>query len=137
MDISQLSLDGTLEKDGARFDYDDELYFIVRPSSYRPFQKELAAAMERKTRSRRGGKRMEAMIDVGQDVTPTLVAKHLVTGWGGLTSNGKPVEFSREKALEILPSAKLAIDCIKDFSDDTANYAQQEKEAVAKKLKAV
>lgn len=134
MDLNELMLDESLEAKGAPFEY-GTLTLYVRSSDYGPFrdawQKGISAG------GRIGSPKQIAHAGKFQkNKLPGLVAQHLITGWDGLTNDGKEIPFSREAALKYVPHWHIIAE-IKEFADDKANYVALAKEDAGKKLKAV
>lgn len=76
----------------------DGIRFKVRSANYRPFRVATAAL------ARRSGKRMRS--DEGlmafNVATGKPLAEHILLDWDGVTDNGKPVKFTKEKAIAVL-----------------------------------
>ncbi|WP_303763824.1 hypothetical protein [Sphingobium yanoikuyae] len=72
--------------------------FKVRSTNYKPFRVATAGL------ARRSGKRLNT--DDGLNdfniATGKPLAEHILIDWKGLTENGKPLPFSKEKAIAIL-----------------------------------
>jgi len=71
--------------------------------------------------------------DVLVNINITLFSRHIVTDWKGITEDGKPVKFSKEKFLEYAKAYPDFFNEIFAAAHDMQNFKDAEDEELAKK----
>jgi len=70
--------------------------------------------------------------DVAEQITLEAAAKHILLGWEGLVEDdGTEIEYSPEKALEVLTEFPEFTDLVFEAAQDLATFAERELEDAA------
>jgi len=127
MDIFKtFATDEKKEVEGVWFDLDETSKVKVARRSNKAYQALISQLYERYKRIL--DQKNQAARDKSMQLTIEAMAKHLLVGWEGLTSNGVPIEYSFEKAKELL-AVKDFRELVASFADDTEAFkaeSQQE-----------
>lgn len=121
-DTSVKTRDRDLEKNGTWMVYDDETRFLVarkNNSAYKAFISKAFRENERLLTTKTNFKQADEKAD---NFMLEGTARYLLLGWEGVTSKGIPVEYTPEKAMEVLEEHDDLRAMIEEFSESRENF---------------
>lgn len=135
MDLNSLKVDTKKQTDGVWFDHDGETSFLIARMGNPKFKKLFGKLMAPHSKRFNDGKLSQK---IQNELMAKAVSSTILLGWKGLTLDGKPIEFSQEKAFEILSddTSDEFLALIIQYAEDNENYRNSELEETAKNLKA-
>ena len=127
MDINDLKYNPDLANNGVWVEHDETTSFLIAKLGNKGFQTTFKKRLQPYRRAYENGtlsakKEVEIMVE--------CMADHILLGWKGLLLNGKEIQYSREKCVEILSmeGAEEFRDLITNYSTDVANYKTEQNE---------
>mgnify|MGYP001161371313 CR=1 len=127
MDINDLKYNPDLANNGVWVEHDETTSFLIAKLGNKGFQTAFKKRLQPYRRAYENGtlsakKEVEIMVE--------CMADHILLGWKGLLLNGKEIQYSREKCVEILSmeGAEEFRDLITNYSTDVANYKTEQNE---------
>ena len=127
MDIKDMKYNPDLANNGVWVEHDETTSFLIAKLGNKGFQTAFKKRLQPYRRSYENGtlsakKEVEIMVE--------CMADHILLGWKGLLLNGKEIQYSREKCVEILSmeGAEEFRDLITNYSTDVANYKTEQNE---------
>lgn len=101
MDISQLSIDVPRATAGVWVKYREDVEWLIASTATAEYAEAQAKKFE-KIFALDGDRESDAFKALVAEAEIELLCDHVLKGWRGLTSQGVPVPYSREKARELL-----------------------------------
>lgn len=116
MDFSEVKTNSTLSEGGVWMEHDETTSFLVARFGNKKFQAHFQKLINPYRRQFDAGK---LSADKQTDIMCRCMAKCILLGWKGLTMDGEDVEYTEEKAYEL-----LSMDGADEFRDLVTSYAQ-------------
>jgi len=117
MDLIKIASDPQKELEGTEVTpWDDETVLVIARYNNSKFRNMQARLMEPHIRA---AGRKGVSTEQANEILSKCIAKTILLGWRNLSLEGQPVEYSEEKALELLRDERLA-----DFKETVMAEAQ-------------
>ena len=126
MKITQFKIDGKMETEGVWVPSGGGLELKIARIGNLQYQNYMRKIGKPYSRQLRHGHVDASVLD---DLTMRSVAKHILLGWRNLQdADGKDIEHSAEKALELLKEYRGLYEMVLEIANDAELFRQEEKE---------
>jgi len=130
-EISQLKLDSEKEGNGVWVPFDLDVELLIAGSGSPEFRSACSELLKpHRQKIRTVGIEFEERIEI---IKPAIAA-HLLKGWKNLTSKGKPVPYSKEKALELINEIKGMATFVLGSADEREWFRKESQRGSGKNL---
>lgn len=128
MDFNRFATDTVAELEGKWFPFQDTELLIARSGNMR-YREKL------RTKLNLHGAAMEKGLldlEVSDEILIEILVDTILLGWKGFTMNGKPYDYSKERATEVLSKYKDFRDVVVAFADKMDNFRAEAVEQAGK-----
>lgn len=131
MDFSEFKVNNTAAEGGVWVEHDEETKFLIARLGNKKFQNLFNKMMAPHQRQFSAGK---LALDKQTEIMCRCMAKTILLGWDGLCMDGKALEYSEEKAYELLsmPGAEEFRDLITSYAQDAEIFRNEQVEEKVK-----
>ena len=116
MDFSEVKVNNSMAESGVWMDHDDTTSFLIARMGNKKFHAVFNKLIGPYRRQFESGK---LSTEKQTDIMCKCMSKSILLGWKGLTMDGEALEYSEEKAYEL-----LSMEGADEFRDLISSYAQ-------------
>lgn len=127
MDITKLDRIERAERNGVWFDFDEGARLKIARAGNRRFQEALRARLRERSKMRD-----KPADDADETLFLETLAESVLVDWDGFTSNGQPLPYSREAALDLLTRFQRIRDFVMKKSDEMERFTEAANEEAEK-----
>lgn len=135
MDLNQVKVDADKARNGAWIDVDDTTRLLIARAGGQNFRR----TMQKYLLEHREDIANDSFSDDAyRNLLAEIMADCVLLGWEGLTENGEPIEYSKEKAAALLsdPDYEDFFEIVSSYAENIENFRERidkESEANLKK----